>query len=53
MYDIVFEKTKGRGGTANRTSVYAEAVVNKKQLKNSTSNKNFAKRITAWKNFVA
>ena len=51
MYDIVFEK--GRGGTANRTSVYAEAAVNKKQLKSNTSNKNFVKRITAWKNFVA
>ena len=24
MCDIVFEKTKGRGGTVNRTSVYAE-----------------------------
>ena len=23
--DIVFEKTKGRGGIVNRTSVYAEA----------------------------
>ena len=25
MCDIVFEKTKGSGGTVNRTSVYAEA----------------------------
>ena len=25
--DIVFEKTKGRGGTVNRTSVYAKAAV--------------------------
>ena len=25
--DIVFEKTKGRGGTVNKTSVYAEAAV--------------------------
>ena len=24
MCDIVFEKTKGRGGTVNRTSLYAE-----------------------------
>ena len=27
MYVIVFEKTKGRGGTVNRTSVYVEAAV--------------------------
>ena len=27
MCDIVFEKTKGRGGTVNRTSVYPEAAV--------------------------
>ena len=27
MCEIVFEKTKGRGGTANRMSVYTEAVV--------------------------
>ena len=27
MCDIVFEKVKGRGGTVNRTSVYAEAAV--------------------------
>ena len=27
MCDIAFEKTKGRVGTVNRTSVYAEAVV--------------------------
>ena len=27
MYDIVFKKAKGRGGTVNRTSVYAEAAV--------------------------
>ena len=27
MYDIVFEKTEGRGGTVNRTSTYAEAAV--------------------------
>ena len=25
MCDIVFEKAKGRGGTVNRRSVYAEA----------------------------
>ena len=25
MYDIVFEKAKGRGGTVNGTSVYVEA----------------------------
>ena len=29
MCDIVFEKTKGRGGTVNRTSVYVEAAVQK------------------------
>ena len=27
MCGIVFEKTKGRGGTVNRTSVYAEAAI--------------------------
>ena len=27
MCDIFFEKTKGRGGIVNRTSVYAEATV--------------------------
>ena len=27
MGDIVSEKTKGRGGTVNRTGVYAEAAV--------------------------
>ena len=27
MCDIAFEKTKGRGGIVNRTSVYAEAAV--------------------------
>ena len=27
MCNIVFEKTKGRGGTVNRTSVHAEAAV--------------------------
>ena len=27
MCDIAFEKTKGRGGTVRRTSLYAEAVV--------------------------
>ena len=27
MCVIVFEKTKGRGGTVNRASVYAEAAV--------------------------
>ena len=27
MYDIAFKKAKGRGGTVNRTSVYAEAAV--------------------------
>ena len=25
MYDIVFEKAKGRGGTENRTIVYTKA----------------------------
>ena len=34
MCDIVFEKTKGHGGTVNRTSVYAEAAV-RKYLKTS------------------
>ena len=33
MCDIAFEKTKGRVGTVNRTSVYAEAVV-RRFLKN-------------------
>ena len=33
MYDIVFEKTKGRGGTVNRTSVYAKAAVRRGSLK--------------------
>ena len=27
MCDIVFRKTEGRGGTVNRTSVYAEAAI--------------------------
>ena len=27
MCDIVFDTAKGRGGTVNRTSVYAEAAV--------------------------
>ena len=27
MCDIIFEKVKGRGGTVNRSSVYAEAAV--------------------------
>ena len=27
MCDIVFEKAEGRGGTVNKTSVYAEAAV--------------------------
>ena len=27
MYDIAFKKAKGRGGTVNRMSVYAEAAV--------------------------
>ena len=27
MWDIVFEKTKGCGGTVNRTSTYAKAAV--------------------------
>ena len=27
MCEVVFEKTKGRSGTKNRTSVYAEAAV--------------------------
>ena len=31
--DIVFEKTKGRGGTVNRTSVCAEAAQQKGSLK--------------------
>ena len=29
MCDIVFDKAKGRGGTVNRTSVYAEAAVHR------------------------
>ena len=29
MCDIVFEKPKGRGGTVNRTNVYAEVAVKK------------------------
>ena len=27
MCDIIFEKAKGRGGTVNRTKVYAETAV--------------------------
>ena len=34
MCDIVFKKTKGCGGTVNRTSVYAEAAVRRVLLKN-------------------
>ena len=30
MRDIVFQKSKGRGGTVNRTSVHAEATVFRK-----------------------
>ena len=33
MCDIVFEKTKGRGGTVNRTSVYTEATGRRDLLK--------------------
>ena len=33
MCDIIFEKTKGSGGTVNRTSVYAEAAVRMVLLK--------------------
>ena len=33
MCNIVFEKTEGRGGTVNRTSVYAEAAVQRVLLK--------------------
>ena len=33
MCDIVFEKAKSRGGTVNRTSVYAEGAVRKGSLK--------------------
>ena len=33
MCDIVFEKTKGRDGTVNRMSVYAEAAVRRVLLK--------------------
>ena len=29
MCEIVFEKMKDRGGTVNRTSVYAEATIQK------------------------
>ena len=29
MYDIAFEKAKGRSGTINRTSLYGEAHVRK------------------------
>ena len=31
--EIVFEKTKGRGRTVNRTSIYAEAAVRRVPLK--------------------
>ena len=41
MCDIVFEKTKVRGGTVNRTSVYVEAVVFKGFFKESVT-RNFA-----------
>ena len=42
MCDIVFEKTEGRSGTVNRTSVYAEAAVRKGSLKKSVM-RNFVK----------
>ena len=42
MCGIVFENTKGRGGTVNRTSVYAEAAVRrfvkKSVIRNSQEN---------------
>ena len=42
MCDIAFEKTKGRGWTVDRTSVYAEAVVRrfvkKSVMRNSQEN---------------
>ena len=41
MCDIVFEKTRVCGGTVNRTSVYAEAVVFKGFFKESVT-RNFA-----------
>ena len=33
MCDIVFEKTKGRGGAVNRTSVYDKAAIRRVCLK--------------------
>ena len=32
MFDIIFEKAKGRGGTVNRVSVYVEAPFTRKHL---------------------
>ena len=32
MCSIVFEKTKGRDGTVNRTSVYEEVILTKRHL---------------------
>ena len=37
MCDIVFEKTKGRGGAVNRRSTYAEAAVQRVLLKKSVT----------------
>ena len=39
--NFVFEKTKGRGGTVNRTSVHAEAAVRRGLLKKCVM-RNFA-----------
>ena len=33
MWEIVFEKAKGRGGTVNRTSNYVEAAVRRGSIK--------------------
>ena len=33
MWEIVFEKAKGRGGTVNRTSNYVEAAVRRSSMK--------------------
>ena len=35
MCDIFFEKAKGRGVTVNKTSVYAEAAIQRVLLKKS------------------
>ena len=35
MCDIFFEKAKGRGGTVNKTSVYAEEAIQRVLLKKS------------------